>query len=324
MRKSLFIQSHGILSQDDKTLLYTNKDEKTAIPISQIQDIHAFGKVSLKSGAIGLLAHHGIPIHFYNMFQSHVSSLLPRSGNTNGTVIVAQTKAYLDKEKRASIAQEIVKASRHNMVFLLQNYSDKGDGRIPEIIEDMNQVDVAFTAIPRIMAAEAQIWKFYYSCFDTICPLLPFERRSFRPAHNEMNSLISLLNMACYTTTLTQILQTYLHPSISYLHEPLERRYSLSLDLAEHFKPILAHRVIFRLVNRRQITSESFSNEHGIRLTEPAFKLVLGEFQKQLDTTIQVPRLKRKMSYRGLIKQDVYKLVKFVLNDAPFKAFRAG
>ncbi len=323
MRKSLYLFTNGILSREDNTLLYVNKDVKTGLPVAQIQDIHAYGKVTVKSGAVSLLAEKGIPVHFYNKFLVHISSLLPRSGNTNGTIIVAQTKAYLKPEMRSKIAREIVLATRNNILINLETYLNRGIDELEEIIATIEAIRVPQTKVQAIMAAEAQIWKQYYAGFNLICPSLPLEKRTFHPPHNEMNALISFLNMLSYTTTLTQILQTYLHPSISYLHEPLERRYSLALDLAEHFKPAIAHRVIFKLVNRKQIKKSSFSRKEGIRLEEKALKLVLSEYQKQLDTTIQVPRLKRKSSYRALIKMDAHKLAKFVMGGHNIKFFHS-
>ncbi len=323
MKKSLYLFSHGILSREDNTLLYVNKDLKSGLPIAQIQDIHAYGKVTVKSGAVALLAEKEIPVHFYNKFLVHVASLLPRSGNTNGTIIVAQTKAYLNPESRAKIAREIVLATKNNILVNLETYLNRGIDDLENIIAAIEDTRIPRTRVQAIMAAEAQIWKQYYTGFDLICPNLPLEKRTFHPPHNEMNALISFLNMLSYTTTLTQILQTYLHPSISYLHEPLERRYSLALDLAEHFKPVIAHRIIFRLVNRKQIKKDSFTREEGIRLKDNALKLILTEYQKQLDTTIQVPRLKRKSSYRNIIKMDAHKLAKFLMGSRQLKFFYA-
>jgi CRISPR-associated protein Cas1 len=40
---------------------------------------------------------------------------------------------------------------------------------------------------------------------------------------------------------------TQLNPTVSYLHEPSQRRFSLALDLSEIFKPLIVDRVIFRV-----------------------------------------------------------------------------
>ena len=54
-----------------------------------------------------------------------------------------------------------------------------------------------------------------------------------------------------YTRVLSEIYKTQLNPTISYLHEPSERRFSLCLDIAEIFKPIIADRLIFSMLNKK-------------------------------------------------------------------------
>ncbi len=315
--------THGILARKDNTLIYYNENVKTTLPISQIQDIHAIGKVTIKSGALSLMAEKNIPVHFYNKYQTNIGSFYPRNNNTNGTIIIAQTRAYIDPSKRSHIARSIVLSTKHNILHILHHYA-KNDKEILEAINKIQEIKIRETTnINKIMSDEAQVWKQYYSCFDKITPSLPFEKRTFNPPHNEMNSLISLLHTVTYSTVLTQILQTYLHPAISYLHQPLERRYSLALDLSEPYKPLLAHRIIFRMINRKQITKNSFVKEDTIRLKEQALKKILIEYQKQLDSTVSSKKLKRKVSYRFLIKQDAHKLVKFVLEDTKkFSAYK--
>ena len=76
-----------------------------------------------------------------------------------------------------------------------------------------------------------------------------------------VNSLISFGNSMMYSTVLTELYNTQLNPTISYLHEPAERRFSLSLDLSEIFKPIFVDRLIFYLVNKKMITKKDFNQD---------------------------------------------------------------
>ena len=67
------------------------------------------------------------------------------------------------------------------------------------------------------------------------------------PPDNEVNALISFGNSHLYTVCLGELYRTQLTPTISYLHEPGARRFSLALDLSEIFKPLIVDRAIFRL-----------------------------------------------------------------------------
>ena len=64
-----------------------------------------------------------------------------------------------------------------------------------------------------------------------------------------IRTLVSYVNTLVYTKVLSAIYNTQLNPTVSYLHEPGSRRFSLSLDIAEIFKPIIGDRLIFSLLN---------------------------------------------------------------------------
>lgn len=139
-----------------------------------------------------------------------------------------------------------------------------------------------------------------------------------------INCLISFGNSLLYTNTLSEIYHTQLNPTISYLHEPSERRFSLSLDLSEIFKPILVDRIIFKLVNNRMLGEEDFLDELNFcYLNDRGRRTFLAEWDEKLRTTIKHPLLKRKVSYQRLIRLECYRLIKHLLGDKPYVAFRA-
>jgi CRISPR-associated protein Cas1 len=143
------------------------------------------------------------------------------------------------------------------------------------------------------------------------------------PPQNMLNSLISFGNSLMYATSLTEIYHTQLTPTISYLHEPGERRYSLSLDLSEIFKPIIVDRVIFKLVNNRIIKPEHFSEElNAIHLNEEGRKIFLTEYDQRLNMTIKHERLKRNITYQRLIRIDCFKLIKHLLGESKFSGLK--
>ena len=109
------------------------------------------------------------------------------------------------------------------------------------------------------MGVEGNIRRRYYAAWNVIVNQeIKFEKRVMHPPDNMINSLISFVNTLIYTKVLSEIYHTQLNPTISYLHEPGVRRFSLSLDIAEVFKPLIGDRLIFSLLNRKQITEEIF------------------------------------------------------------------
>jgi CRISPR-associated protein Cas1 len=151
-----------------------------------------------------------------------------------------------------------------------------------------------------------------------------FSLRVRRPPDNEVNALISFGNSHLYTICLSEIYRTQLTPTISYLHEPGVRRFSLALDLSEIFKPLIVDRAIFRLLNTNQMKPEHFDRSlNGCYLTDAGKKVFLAALEARLGTTIHHRRLGRHVSYRHLIRLECYKLIRHLTEVETYKAFRA-
>ena len=138
-----------------------------------------------------------------------------------------------------------------------------------------------------------------------------------------INSLISYVNSLIYSKTLSEVYHTQLNPTISYLHEPGVRRYSLCLDISEVFKPLIGDRLIFSLLNRQQITEESFTQElNFLHLKKEASKLIVRELENSLKKTIKHKELGRQVSYQYLIRLELYKLIKHIIGEKEYEGFK--
>lgn len=320
MKEPLYIVSEGILKREGNTLFFINKDEKKALPIERLSDIYCYGKVTLKSGASSLVMKTGLPVHFFNHYGYYEGSLYPKEQLNSGLVVVEQSRHYLDKEKRILIASEFVEGIKHNILQTLKYYQKK-EKDLDNIVNNIQSLKISGD-IPTLMAIEGEIWDNYYKSFPKIIKFFEFNKRERRPPSNELNALISFGNSLLYSTVLSEIYNTYLHPSISYLHEPRERRFSLSLDIADIFKPIVVERLIFNLVNNKYLGKEDFDKDIGVLLNEKGKRIFLKEYKDKLETTIKHPTLKRKVSYKYLIRLECYKLIKHILGDKEYKSFR--
>lgn len=97
----------------------------------------------------------------------------------------------------------------------------------------------------------------------------------------------------------------------------------LSLDIIEIFKPITADKIIFKLLNIKQIQQKHFRAELNFcYLEENGRKIVLQEYDERLKTTLKHRELGRNVSYRHLIRLEAYKIVKHITMKESYKAFR--
>ncbi|BAA29242.1 type I-B CRISPR-associated endonuclease Cas1b [Pyrococcus horikoshii] len=315
MKSPIYITQPGILERKANTLFFVNEEMKRALPINTISEIHCFAPVTLTSGAIKLLSDNDVPVHFYNKYGYYRGSYLPAESQISGSIVVAQASHYIDNEKRLYIAREILEGTRASMISLLKSQRAE--------YKDLADIDLKGESIEELMGIESQLWKTFYAHFSHLLKFFNFDERNRRPPRDEINAMISYGNSVLYTVTLSEIRKTYLHPGISYLHEPRERRYSLALDLAEIFKPIVVFRVILRLVNKRIIREEHFVRDVGVLLNSEGVKIFLGGINDELSRKVLHPTLRRKVSVRYLIRLEAYSLLKHLIGDKEYKSLRA-
>lgn len=317
MRKNYYIISDGKLMRDENTIYFENEEGKKPIPINTIYAIYALGSLSITSKAISYLAKEGVCIHFFNRYGFYEGSFYPRESLISGEVILRQAEHNLDKEKRLYLAKAFVEGSILNMAKVAKK-SGEDDSDIISALQSLNEAK----SIAEIMGIEATAKNAYYAKFDNILKELKFEKRSRQPPENEVNAMLSFGNSLLYSAVLSEIYHTQLNPAISYLHEPSERRFSLALDLAEIFKPLIVDRLIFNLVNNRIIQREDFEKElNGILLNENGKKKFVKAFNERLEKTIKHRELNRNISYQRLIRLECYKLVKHLFGVERFKPF---
>lgn len=198
-------------------------------------------------------------------------------------------------------------------------------GTLRDVIGGLSELIGAQEEVNAVRGIEGKMRERYYQAWRHILSEgWTFERRVRRPPDNEVNALISFGNSHLYTVCLGEIYRTQLTPTISYLHEPGARRFSLALDLSEIFKPLIVDRAIFRLINTGQLKESHFDRSlDGCFLTDPGKKLFLNALEERLATTIKHRRLGRSVSYRHLIRLECYKLVRHLTGVETYRAFRA-
>jgi CRISPR-associated protein Cas1 len=301
--------------------------EKRVIPVEDVDAIWSFRELDLNSKVINFLAQKKIPVHFFNYYGFYSGSFYPREYLQAGFLLVKQVRHYSSNSRRLKISREIIGAALHNILRNLRYRDSRGTDLLAEteiVQTEVLRLDSVKT-INELMACEGRARAAYYRAFEKIIKReVEFKKRVRRPPDNMVNALISFTNGLVYSSVLTQIYRSQLDPTISFLHEPGFRRFSLALDLAEVFKPILADRLIFRLFNNGQLSEKHFAQDlNCCYLKESGRKIVLKEWDGRLNTTIEHRRLKRKVSYERLIRLECYKLVKHLTEVEEYKGFRA-
>ena len=327
MKQSYYLHKSGRIQRKDNTLEIVYKDNtKKSIPVERVDDIYVMTEFDFNTSLLNFLGKYGIAVHFFNYYGFYTGTYYPKETLVSGRLLVKQVEAYTNEEKRLTIAKALIEAASYNIYRNLTYYNNRGkdlSSYMKEIDFLRKQINLCKN-IQEVMGIEGNIRKVYYDTWNLIINQdIAFEKRVKNPPDNAINSLISYVNTIIYTRCLSEIYKTQINPTISYLHEPSERRFSLCLDISEIFKPIIADRLIFSMLNKKQITEKDFEkNLNFLYIKENARKEITKQIDSRLQTTIMHKALKREVSYEYLIRLEIYKLIKYLTEDIPYEGFK--
>lgn len=336
MKKAYYLFNPGLLERKDNTLKFTPYEvndngefvhplQPRYLPVEDVGELYSFGSLRANSALFNFLGQKDITVHFFDYYENYTGSFMPRDSLLSGKMLLAQASFHQNKKKRVALAQKFIEGAAANMIKNLNYYDRRGKDLSP-LIERMetlaNGISLT-TEIDELMGLEGNIRMSYYEAFDLILNDFQMEGRTKQPPQNEVNALISFGNMMCYSQCLRAIHQTQLNPTISYLHTPGERRFSLCLDISEIFKPIIVDRIIFKVLNKKEIQERHFDKKlNRCLLNEEGKKIFVKNFEEKLNETIMHRKLGRSVSYKHLIKLECYKLCKHLLAIEEYKPLK--
>ena len=326
MGSTRYIMSSGELKRKDNSLLFRGGSGNHYIPIENTKEIYCMGDVSINTKLLDFLASNNVVVHFFNYYGNYSGTYYPKDKLCSGRLLVKQVNAY--DNQRMVIAKSIVHGIGDNIYEVLYHYYKHDKKEVKDTTdwirkEFHSRVD-ASVKISELMSVEGEVWSRFYSEFKHFLPDdFTMNKRVKRPPDNPINALISFGNTLLYTKTISVIYHTHLDQRISFLHEPSDGRFSLSLDLSEVFKPVIVYRTIFDLVNNRRIQVDKHfdKNVNYCLLNDDGRKIFVDAFEKRMESKFCNERLKRSITYKTAIKLDCYKLIKCILEGKNFVPF---
>ncbi len=355
MKKNMFVFTPGKLSRKDNTIFYmpftfpneaddeqlqeeillsidseqpeTSRGNKKVLPIADIDSFYIMTEASYNTKFLEFCSQNNINIHYFNRFGFYYGSFIGKSKLQSGYALVHQVEHYKNNKKRLVLAKSFVRGAAFNISKNLKYYNNRDKdmtAQLDTIESILYEIDEA-QDIEHVMNVEGRIRKIYYTAYNEILTNgFKFEKRKYNPPTDPINAIISYCNSLVYTTCLSELYHTQLEPTVSFLHQPSERRYSLALDLAEIFKPLIADRMMFKLINQGQLKLTDFEKDlNYCYLKESGRKKIAQEYDKRLQKTIKHRELKRNVSYRRLIRLECYKLLKHVTGEKEYVPFKA-
>lgn len=311
-----YILSDGTIQKLNDSIMIKKDDKNYEIPVENIDSILIFGNSTLSVPVLTILAEKGIPVFIFSYYGKYITSILPENYLQSGFVAVKQVENYLNIENRIKFARAFVYGAALNYNMILKKFKLEAIKIDYEKLKNINSIE-------NLMGWEGNFAENYFERIDTILPeKFKINKRERHPPSNYTNSLLSFTNSLVYSTITSEIFSTHLLPTISYLHEPGYRRNSLSLDVAEIFKPLYSHSVVFSIIRKKRIKDSDFLEKNGIFLNDVGKRKVLEAYDQKLQDTYYVRNLKRKVSYKHLIRLELYKIEKAIIENKKYVPFK--
>lgn len=310
-QNTLYVTTQGAYLAKDGAAVAVRIDKETRlrVPLHNLDGIVCFGRIGCSPLLLGAAAEAGLSV---SLLTEHGRFLAAVNGFTAGNVLLRreQYRAADDPEKSAALARSFILGKVLNCRgVLLRAGRDAPQGerrdRLGQIAKRLSGRLVEIqqeSSLDALRGLEGETAVQYFSAFNDLQtrpdPDFAFTRRSRRPPTDRINALLSFVYTLLLHDVRSACEATGLDAAVGYLHRDRPGRPGLALDLMEEFRPHLADRLVFSLINRQQLTPASFTIQEtgGVVLDEASRKTVLVAWQDRKQEEIVHPFLKERMS----------------------------
>ena len=318
--ETLFVSKDAQLKRRENTLFLTANGVSKPYPVEKIRHIVMLSEAKMNSRLLCLCGRHGIRISVFDYYGYFKGAFEPVDQSPSGRVKLEQSRCILNDKTKMTIAREIVRGAAHNMQanLLYYRYRNVDELDIPICQMDRHIDKIGKTeSCDELMGVEGNLHQIYYGAWRLIDPALNFGKRIRRPPNNPVNCLISFLNQMSYTVVRHEIFKTHLDQSLSWLHSPSSSRASLSLDLAELFKPLFTDALIFKMVRKGMLRDNWFDQKDGVcLLSETGRKHVAMQFSTRLEEKL------KGRTYREWMYKEALNLERHVMGIYEYESFK--
>lgn len=328
---TLYVQTQGtyLRLQGETVVAEVEHVEKLRIPLHHLGAVVAFGNVMTSPHLLARCADDGRAFVWMTengRFRARMEG--PRSGNV--LLRRAQHHAADDPDAPLALARGSVAGKLQNgRLYLLRAARDAEDAaaaalrtaaaRLERCLRDASLADDLDT----LRGAEGEAAAVYFSMVPNLLridePEFAWNGRNRRPPLDPVNALLSFLYALLTNDCVSAVEAAGLDPQIGFLHTLRPGRPALALDLMEEFRPLLADRVAFALLNRRQLQAGDFARREGgaVELSERARMEVLTAYQRRKQDELAHPLLAEPMPLGLAPLLQARILARAIRGDAP-------
>ena len=312
MLNTLYVTSeNSYLALDGENVVVLNGNtEMGRVPLHNLESIVSFGYRGTSPALMGACAERNIALCYLTPQGKFLARI---SGKTKGNVVLRQQQYASSKDEIVSleIAKNCIIGKVYNARWVLErairDHSLQIDAE--KVKAASNFLKDSLTLIQnsqskdQLRGYEGEAASIYFGVFDQLILQQKkdfiFTGRNRRPPLDPVNAMLSFV-YTLLTNMVTSALESVgLDPYVGYLHVDRPGRASLSLDLVEELRAVMADRFVLSLINRKMVTGKNFSRqENGAILMDDEFrKRVLMEWQSRKKEMITHPYLQEKVEW---------------------------
>lgn len=327
---TLYVTSEdSYLSLDGENVVVSEQGREIGrLPLHNLEGIVSFGYRGTSPALMGACAERNISLCYLSPQGKFLARM---SGKVKGNVILReqQYKAFLDDVKSLEVAKNCITGKIFNARWVLERATrDHGlQVNVEELKRSSEKLKSSLVHVSncqskdQLRGIEGEAAQVYFGVFDDLILQqkkdFSFNGRTKRPPLDNVNALLSFV-YTLLTNTITSALETVgLDPYVGCLHTERPGRVSLSLDLIEELRPVLADRFVLSLINKKIVTKKGFQKkENGaILMDDKTRRSVLAEWQNKKKETLTHPFLKEKVEWGMVPYVQAMLLARFLRED---------
>lgn len=309
---TLYVTSeNSYLSLDGENIVvFEEKAEVGRLPLHNLEGIVSFGYRGTSPALMGACAEKNISLCYMTPQGKFLARVI---GRTKGNVLLREQQYASSKNDEISlgIARSCIIGKVYNARWILEravrDHSLQID--VDKVKNASNKLKNSLEYIQnsqskeQLRGYEGEAAAVYFGVFNELIlqqkKEFIFGERNRRPPLDNVNALLSFV-YTLLTNSITSALESVgLDPYVGYLHTERPGRASLSLDLIEELRAVLADRFVLSLINKKMVSGKSFvRKENGaVLMNDEARRKILTEWQNKKKETLTHPYLQEKIEW---------------------------
>ena len=312
----------------ENIVIYEEQEERGRLPLHNLEGIVSFGYRGTSPALMGACAARNISLCYLTPQGKFLARV---TGKVQGNVLLREQQyvSSKDSEIGLAIAKNCILGKVYNARWVieraLRDHPMQVDTeRLKTVsVQLKHSLELIQNSVSRdqLRGYEGEAASLYFSVFDELILQQKkdffFYGRNKRPPMDNVNAMLSFVYTLLANSITSALESVGLDPCVGYLHTERPGRTSLSLDLIEELRTVLADRFVLSLINKKIVTGKNFTRkENGAVLMDNEFrKKFLTEWQKKKKEVITHPYLNEKIEWGMVPYAQAMLLARYLRGD---------